>query len=256
MGDITPTRSVPQNPLTSRSHSEIPACAEDRPAVGKRMGADKYASFFAASALEGRASAIALLLDRVSIGVETLRAAVTAIESITRLVERARSTATGLHELPEQIDALAGGASRDGVNLLDGDDLSVVFNENPTSRLDIAGVDFTAAGLGLESLAMIGDLGRDDDALDEVLASVESALSSLLAQSSWFASQLSVVETRQTFLRDLVNVLKTGATKLTLECRDDEGANLTELQTRQRLHTSSRSLAAQADQNVLQLIRG
>jgi flagellin-like hook-associated protein FlgL len=65
-----------------------------------------------------------------------------------------------------------------------------------------------------------------------------------------------VVETRQNFSKELINVLETGAANLTLADINQEGANLTALQTRQQLSTTALSLAAQADQNVLQLIRG
>src|SRR5690606_24589352 len=47
-----------------------------------------------------------------------------------------------------QIDALARDASYNGINLLSGDDLKVIFNEDGTSSLDIAGVTFDTAGLG------------------------------------------------------------------------------------------------------------
>ena len=48
-----------------------------------------------------------------------------------------------------QIDALAADSSYNGINLLYGDDLKVVFNEKATSTLTIAGVTYNSAGLGL-----------------------------------------------------------------------------------------------------------
>ena len=48
-----------------------------------------------------------------------------------------------------QIDSLAKDASYNGVNLLDGDDLKVVFNETGSSSQTISGVTFDTAGLGL-----------------------------------------------------------------------------------------------------------
>ena len=42
-----------------------------------------------------------------------------------------------------QIDQLAADAGYNGVNLLNGDGLKVVFNENSTSSLSISGVTFT-----------------------------------------------------------------------------------------------------------------
>ena len=71
----------------------------------------------------------------------------------TATVGAANPTRTSLqsdyNNVLTQIDALAGDASYNGVNLLDGDDLKVVFNETGTSSLTITGVTFDAAGLGL-----------------------------------------------------------------------------------------------------------
>ena len=51
----------------------------------------------------------------------------------------------------------------------------------------------------------------------------------------------------------MVNTLETGAAQLTLADTNEEGANLLALQTRQSLGTTALSIAAQAEQNVLQL---
>jgi len=51
----------------------------------------------------------------------------------------------------------------------------------------------------------------------------------------------------------MVNTLETGAAKLTLADTNEEGANLLALQTRQSLGTTALSIAAQGEQNVLQL---
>ena len=55
-----------------------------------------------------------------------------------------------------QIDQLAGDASYNGVNLLNGNNLTVNFNETGTSSLTINGVTFNPAGLGLSSIAAGG----------------------------------------------------------------------------------------------------
>src|SRR5262249_55996082 len=52
-----------------------------------------------------------------------------------------------------QITTTAQDASFNGVNLLNGDTLKLVFNEKATSTLSITGVSFTASGLGLSNLA-------------------------------------------------------------------------------------------------------
>ena len=52
-----------------------------------------------------------------------------------------------------QIDQLAGDSSYNGVNLLNSNNLTVNFNENGTSGLTIAGVNFSSTGLGLSAVS-------------------------------------------------------------------------------------------------------
>lgn len=152
--------------------------------------------------------------------------------------------------LRTQIDQLSADASFNGINLLQGDNLEVVFNETGTSTLNISGVTFNSAGLsvGASSLDFQTD-GSIGAALDDLTA----AINTLRSQSSTFGSNLSVVETRQDFTNNLINVLETGAGNLTLADTNEEGANLLALQTRQQLSSVALSLASQADQNVLRL---
>src|SRR6202035_5355407 len=55
-----------------------------------------------------------------------------------------------------QIDQLAGDSSYNGVNLLNGNNLTVNFNETATSSLTISGVTFNHSGLGLSTIAAGG----------------------------------------------------------------------------------------------------
>ncbi|MGE0339268.1 MAG: flagellin [Xanthobacteraceae bacterium] len=157
------------------------------------------------------------------------------------------------NDLLTQISQLAADASFNGVNLLNGDSLSVVFNEDGSSSMSIGGVTFDAAGLGLT--AQTGNAFQDNAAINAVITSLDTATSTLRTQSSTFGSKLSVVQTRQDFTKNLINVLQVGADNLTLADSNEEGANLLALQTRQSLSTSALSMAVQADQNVLRLLQ-
>ncbi|MBO6673977.1 MAG: flagellar hook protein [Rhizobiales bacterium] len=158
---------------------------------------------------------------------------------------------TQYNELMGQIDELAEDAGFNGVNLLDGDDLSVIFNEDGSSTLSITGVSFDATGLGLSQLGSTG-LDADTD-INAVLGNLDTAIGSLRSQASEFGSNLSIVETREDFTKSMINTLETGAANLTLADTNEEGANLLALQTRQQLSSTALSLASQADQNVLRL---
>ena len=175
----------------------------------------------------------------------------------TATVTTPNSTRTSLqsdyNELLTQITQLARDASYNGVNLLNGDNLGVIFNEDGSSALNIQGVDFTAAGLGLTPIA--GDGFQIQANVHAAIAQLDAATATLRAQASGFGSNLSIVQARQDFTKNLINVLELGGDNLILADTNEEGANLLALQTRQSLSTTSLSMAAQADQNVLRLFQ-
>jgi flagellin-like hook-associated protein FlgL len=155
------------------------------------------------------------------------------------------------NDLRTQIDQLAGDTSFNGVNLLGGDNLSVIFNEDNTSSLAITGVTFNAAGLGISAAAT--DSFQNNANVDARLTELDAAIRTLRQQARTFGSNLSVVEIRQDFTKKLINTLETGAANLTLADANEEGANVLALETRQQLSSVALSLASQADQNVLRL---
>jgi flagellin len=155
------------------------------------------------------------------------------------------------NELLTQIDDLATDASFNGVNLLDSDNLEVLFNEDGSSKLNVTGVDFDSAGLGLTALATTAF--DTNSSINSTLDTLKDGIDTLRTQASKFGANLSVVETRQDFTKQMINVLETGAANLTLADTNEEAANLLALQTRQQLSSTALSLASQADQQVLRL---
>ena len=149
-----------------------------------------------------------------------------------------------------QINELVQDTSYKGINLLNGDDLTVVFNESRTSNLELKGVTFNAQGLGFTDAI---NEWKDTDSIDTALDQITKATSLLRAQASEFGQNLSTVQIRQDFTENMINNLQTGADKLTLADMNEESANLLALQTRQQLATNSLSMANQAAQSVLSL---
>jgi len=153
-----------------------------------------------------------------------------------------------------QIDNLVKDSSYNGINLLFSDELKIIFNENGSSSLTITGVKFDASGLGLAPVNGSNGAGfQDDSIVDATLTKLEAALGNLRSQASRFGSNLSTVQTRQDFTKNLINTLQTGADNLVLADTNEEGANMLALQTRQQLSTTALSLANQASQAVLRL---
>jgi len=166
------------------------------------------------------------------------------------------------NDLRDQIDGLAKDASFNGTNLLGGDKLSITFNEKTganKNKLDIQGQTINSANLGIGSAVdgtatTAGDYNIQNDAdLAKAADGLTNVLTSLRSTASQLGSQLSVVETRQSFTKDMVNTLTSGADNLVLADTNEEGAKLLALQTRQQLSQTALSLSNQADQAVLRL---
>ena len=155
------------------------------------------------------------------------------------------------NEIIAQIDTLAADAGFNGINLLNGDDLKVSFNENGASALTISGVTYNASGLGLAAVG--AGTFQSNGNIDTQIGKLDVALTSLRTQASKFGASLTTVETRQDFTKNLITTLQTGADSLVLADTNLEGANLLALQTRQSLSSTALSLSAQADRAVLRL---
>ena len=153
-----------------------------------------------------------------------------------------------------QITTTAQDASFNGINLLNGYDLKLTFNETGKSTLTIKGVTFDAPGLGLASLVAGTDF-LDNASANATMTKLTNASSSLRAQASNLGSNLSVVQIRQDFSKNLINVLQTGSANLTLADTNEEAANSQALATRQSIAVSALALANQSQQSVLQLLR-
>ena len=153
-----------------------------------------------------------------------------------------------------QITTTAQDASFNGVNLLGGDTLKLTFNETGKSTLNITGVNFNAAGLGLANLTSGTDF-IDNSATNKVVSSLAAASTTLRSEASALGSNLSIVQIRQDFSKNLINVLQTGSSNLTLADTNAEAANSQALSTRQSIAVSALSLANQSQQSVLQLLR-
>jgi flagellin len=153
-----------------------------------------------------------------------------------------------------QINTTAQDASFNGVNLLNGDTLKLVFNETGRSTLSITGVTFNDAGLGLSNLTQGTDF-LDSNSANKILTSLNAASTTLRAESSALGSNLSIVQIRQDFNKNLINVLQTGASNLTLADTNEEAANSQALSTRQSIAVSALALANQSQASVLQLLR-
>ena len=240
-----------------------------RLATGKRVNSavDNPVNYFTSEGLNGRAGDLSRLQDQIGLAIKTIEAADKGIKALTKLVETAQglaqqalqtsdaatraSLATQFGTIRTQIDELAADSGFNGVNLLDGDNLTVTFNEDASSTLAVTGVTYDAAGLahrGGRRPAWAADAN-----INTATGDLSAALTTLRAQASTLGANLSVVTNRQAFTSDMITTLRSGADGLVLADSNEEGANLLALNTRQQLAQTALALASQADQAVLRL---
>lgn len=153
----------------------------------------------------------------------------------------------GYAKILSQLDQLVVDAHYRGINLLEGDDFEVWFNEDGSSRLQVEGIDGTSQGLGL-----LSDLSSIE-AVYSQLDAIRAARESLRSYGATISTEFNILKVRDTFTRGIINTLESGADDLTLADQNEEGAKLLALQTRQALAQTSLSFAAQSGRNVLNL---
>jgi Flagellin and related hook-associated proteins len=174
MSDITLSAGVRQNLSTLQSTADMLGKVQNRLATGNKVNSalDNPSSYFTASSLNARAGDLSSLQDDMGQAVQVLKAADQGITSITKLVQSAKAKAnqaastssqyerkqyaSQYNEILTQIGDVARDSGYNGKNLLGGtgNDLSIKFNENGSSKLDVTAVDYTdvEGGLGLGAI--------------------------------------------------------------------------------------------------------
>jgi flagellin len=183
----------------------------------------------------------------------TFTAAAAPIQDASAQTTRA-GLVTQYNNIIQQITTTSQDASFNGVNLLGGDQLKLTFNETGKSTLNITGVTFDPTGLGLSALSAGTDF-IDNNATNKVLNALNTTSATLRAQGSSLGSNLSIVQIRQDFSKNLINTLQTGASNLTLADTNQEAANSQALATRQSIAVSALALANTSQQSVLRLLQ-
>lgn len=170
------------------------------------------------------------------------------------------------NELRRELDQLSRDSGFNGKNLLNGDDITVIFNElTEGSRTDLSvqlrnadGAAFGAVNndtLGIGSAAETAGTFTTDARLETLLGSLQGARTDIRQLASQLGTAETIIQNRQDFTKALTNVLRTGADNLTLADMNEEAANSLALQTKQQLGQSALALATRNDQAILQLLR-
>lgn len=268
VNDISLTAGMRSNLLQLQATSKLIDRTQERLSTGKQVNSalDNPTNFFAAQAHMNRASDFAVRKDGMAEAIQTVKAADAGITAITALVDAAKGLAeaalgtsstvdraafaTQFGTLRSQIDSLASDSGYRGTNLLNGQNLTVNFNEDATANLTVNAFTATSTGLTINSATNNWSGSADITAAQ---ANLKSATDELRKQSKNLANNLNIITTRQNFTDAMISTLQTGADNLTLADMNQEGANMLMLQTRQNLGTTALSLSSQAAQSVLRL---
>lgn len=269
ISDISLTAGMRSNLLSLQGTSVLLDRTQTRLSTGKKVNSalDDPVAFFAAQGHMQRAEDLALRKDGMSESIQALKAADSGIEGITSLLNQAKSLITAARtagtteqtalegqydEILSQIADIAGDSIYKGINLLAGDTLTVEFNEDGSSSLDIVGFDATTAGT-IGSVTISAADFSTSASMDTAVGEIDDALTELRSQSKELSSNLAIVTTRQEFTQNMMDTLQVGADNLTLADMNEEGANMLMLQTRQALGVTALSLSSQAAQSILRL---
>ena len=259
LGNISLTAGMRSNLLSMQNTSSLLDRTQERLSTGKKVNSalDDPVAYFAAKAHTDRADDLTIRKDGMNEGIQAIKAADSGIEAITDLLNQAKSLITSARtatdtadlttqysEILSQIDDMVSDSTYKGTNLLASDTLTVEFNEDASSKLDVVGFDASSTGLALDT---------DMSDLDSAAGAIDDALTTLRTNSQTLSANLAIVNARLEFTNNMVNTLQEGADNLTLADMNEEGANMLMLQTRMSLGTTSLSLTSQAAQSVLRL---
>jgi flagellin-like hook-associated protein FlgL len=292
---ISLSNAIRSNLLALQQTTDLANTTQDRLASGKKVNSalDNAVAFFQAKNLSERSADFADRKSGIDQGVSTLKAAVNGTEGVDRVLKQLKailqsvktatdaektSFQTQFNTLTKQLDLLANDASYQGLNLINAttSTLTVKFSNITTSQLDVVGKDFNATVLftaGTAGNALVASLlvnGKDFSslaasnagsdgttftAIDDAIALVETAISTVRSGTAELAANVTFLQTRLDFTKEYIKTLDEGSGKLVLADINEEGANLISLQTRQQLALQALSFAAQSERAVLTLFR-
>jgi flagellin-like hook-associated protein FlgL len=229
------------------------------------------------------------IIQKATNAIDSIRKLVESAQSLARSARQLADTDTNRNTYRDQIAELVTQASRlafdsgyDGSKLLQTDATalpSVVLNTNTAvtgaTNITLAPTDFrvdqatgilnlTVATTGLTVTTTAGSpqsvagtttwaTAAGNALIDATVTQFANSLNTLQTRASTIATQSAVLDIRKEFIRGAARANNEYADYLTLADINEEGANLTSLQTKQQLAVQALSLAGRSDQAILRL---
>jgi flagellin-like hook-associated protein FlgL len=266
---ITLTAGMRSNLYALQNTTSMMESTQKRLSTGKKVNSalDDPVNFFKSKDHYDRAEDLTAKKDGMNEAIKVIEAANTGIEGIYDLLDQMKSlasaakTSSNTSDLANQFDSIrsqiakmARDSGYGGQNLLDGDSLSVEFNEDGTNTLSVSGTNAESTTEGTIAGVTVDAASFDTNTnIEAAISDIDDAVTNLRTEAQKLASNLSTIQIRADFTTQMANTLNTGADNLTLADMNEEGANMLMLQTRQSLGTTSLSMSSQAAQAVLQL---
>ena len=148
----------------------------------------------------------------------------------------------------KEYDKLLSDCGYQGINLLKGGNLKVVFDENRDPVFNILGQDITSKALNIN-----GALWQTQGDINKAIDELNAAITTLRSLAEELGNQYSIITTRINFTEALTDILETGADDLTLADMNEASAQYLSLEPRQQLAINSLSLASISARSILSL---
>ena len=244
----------------------------ERLSTGRRVNSaiDDAQAFLLSRNLDTRAAELQASRDDIGQAASSIGAAQNGLEAISNLTGQLEGIATAARggtaqeraaaaaqfdEIRNQIDNIARDASFNGTNLIAStpSNVNVSFDENSDSDLTISGSASDTAALGISDATGTNNNFATDADIENALAEVRQASDSIRSTSASFGADAAILNTRDEFAADQVNISRDASDRLVNADLNEEAARQVSLQTRNGLATAGLNIANQSERAVLDL---
>lgn len=178
-----------------------------------------------------------------------------AVETTAPITQESQTTASNYtsaayqyNSILEQYNQLIKDAGYKGINLLQSQNLRINFNESRSSYAYVKGIDVSSTSLKITPAQW-----NNTKEIEQSLQEIEKAIIKIRSDSSNFNNDYFIVEKRNEYTEELINILTEGTDKLILADMNEESAVMLSLQTRESLAVNALSLASQSSTSILRL---
>jgi len=156
------------------------------------------------------------------------------------------------NSLREQVGSIVDSSSFNGNNLITpGASNLDVLQDDSGNRFSVVAQDFSAAGLGIDSVSLDSSANAAS-----ALTAINTAINTASTQQASLGSSANRIETQSEFTTQLRDVLKEGVGNLIDADLAAESASLQAQQVKQKLGTQSLAIANSGPQHILSLFQG